>query len=200
MTPAEILTWTLGIHVGVIPLAVAGFYKYTDRTDIFKRSIAEADDLLQRMREHAADALEEKLSPVFQRSRTEPLIVTPFQYSERPTNPIGSDAYREAFREFIDMTSGVLIDYGQALKARTRWCRWARLLSWTVYLFALWEVVCVALFGLVGKLLDVTLPDRLAVWSFAPTALLVLFFFLSQGIMLRQHDVIHNFKERHADV
>jgi len=196
----EILTWALGIHGVVLPFSLFGLYRYSDRTELFTKTVGDTDDLLDRMRGTVAAGLEEELRPVFERSDGEPLIVTPKQYTERPTNPVGSEAYREALRRFVDGKAQVLVDYVRTHKARRVWCSWARMLSWIVLILAFWQVLCLAGLGLVGKLFAVEIADWAVKWSFGPTVVLVGLFFVCQGVMLRQHDVIHDSKSRHYNL
>lgn len=198
--PADLLGWALGVHGVVLPVSLLGLYRYSDRTELFARAVGDTDDLLTRMRRRVATALERELTPVFERSEGEPRLVRPDGYSERPTNPVGSESYREALLRFVDARIGVVVDYGRASRARAIWSSWARALSWTVLALTLWETLCVATFGLVGKFFEVQIPEWLANWSFGPTAALVAAFFVCQVVMLRQHDVIHDNKNRYHDL
>ncbi|MGD0265299.1 MAG: hypothetical protein ABSD47_10190 [Candidatus Methylomirabilota bacterium] len=189
--------WALGVHGVVFPLSLVGLYRYSDRTELFTKAVGDTDELLARMRRRIAAALERDLNPVFERSEGEPSTVRPDGYSERPTNPIGSEAYREALFRFIEGSAEIVVDYGRASRARGAWCAWARVLSWTVLGLAFWEVLCVSLLGLLGHLFGVETPTLLVKWSFVPTAALVCLFFVCQAILLRHHDVIHDNKSRY---
>ena len=85
-------------------------------------------------------------------------------------------------------------------RARSAWCFWARVLSWTVLGLNFWEVLCIAILGLIGKLSAIEIPEYLASWSFAPTAVFVLAFFSCQAGLLRHHDVIHDNKNQYPDL
>jgi hypothetical protein len=144
--------------------------------------------------------LEAELSPIFERADGEPTLVKLGGYFERPTNPVGSEVFRQAIRSFIESDSTIITNYWNTLRAKKKWCSWARRLSWVVLLLAFWEVCCVALFGLGEKLFALELSNQLATISFIPTAVLVLLFFLCLSMMLLQHDIIHDNKDRYHGV
>lgn len=198
--PEDMLAWGLGAHAVVLPLSLAGLYRYSDRSNLFKKSLGDTDDLLARMRTKVASAIEEELAPVFRRAEGEPRIVSPHGYSERPTDPVSSDAFREAIHRFVHSEVDALADYEQVYRSRNRWCHWARMLSWTVLVLSFWEVVCVAVLGLLAKFFGIQIADGVVAGSFAPTTVLVLNFFICKAVLLRQQDVIHDYKINHPEL
>ena len=198
--PADLMAWALRIHTVVLPFALIGLYRYSDRTALFSKSVSSTNELLTRMRTRVVAALEEELAPVFERSEGEPRIVGTHVYSERGTNPVGSEALREALRRFVNANVEVIADYGRASRTRTNWFSCARGLSWTVLLLALWEVICLTIFGLATKLFEIQLSALWAGWSFAPTTGLVLAFFVFHGTLQWHHDEIHKIWTRYDDL
>lgn len=192
-----ILAWTLGSHVGVLSLALIAFYKYGDRTEIFSKALADTDSLLASMRKRVVTAFEEGLSDTFYRAGSDPILVSPDFYTERPVNPVGSDDFRQSLRRIIDGNADILVDYMRTSRARKLWSFWARILSWTVLIAAIWQVICIAGLGLGVKLLAFNVPVYLVKWSFGPTAVFVCLFFVCQGAMLWQHDVIQESKSKY---
>lgn len=192
------LVWGLSAHGVVLPLSLVGLYRYCDRTEFFAKSVGDSDELLARIRGRVAADLDRELTPVFEDSDSEPSVVGPNGYSERATSPLGSEAYREALLRFIEAQAGTIVDYGCTCRARNKWCFWARLLSWNVLALSFWEVLCVALFGVVSTLFELQITPNLVRWSFAPTTVLVALFFLSQALLLRHHDVIHDSRTRYG--
>lgn len=195
----DMLVWTFGVHSVVLPISLIGLYRYSDRRERFAKAIGDTTELLARMRRRIATALEKELAQVFQRTEGEPRIVSPAGYTERPINPVHSDAFREAVRRFVDSDILVLVDYRQAYGAHNAWFSYTRALSWTVLGLSFWEAICVAFLGLAEKIFSIKAPDALAAWSLAPTAILIMVFFLCHVGLLRQSDVIHAKKRQYPE-
>ena len=196
----DLLNLVLGVHGVVLPLSLAGLYRYSDRTTLFAKSLGDTDELLLRMRRSVATAIQDELAPVIQRAGGEPVIVGPAGYVERAVDPIPSDAFREAMLSFLHANTGALVDYGQVHRARNKWAAWARALSWTVLFLAAWEAFCLMVLGFVGSLLSVPIPAGTFNLSLVPTALLAMSFFGCQAALLRQHDVIHGNKIKYPEL
>jgi len=189
-----VLAWTLGSHAMILPLALIAFHKYGDRTEIFSKALADTDSLLASMRKRVVTAFEEGLSDTFYRAGSDPILISPDLYTERPVNPVGSDDFRQSLSGIIDGNADILVDYMRTSRARKLWCFWARILSWTVLIAAIWQVICVAGLGLGVKLLAFNVPIYWVKWSFGPTTVLVSLFFICQVAMLLHHDVIQESK------
>lgn len=196
----DLLTWTCGIHVAILPFALLGLHRYTDRSSYCSKFLDDTNKFLLQLRSSVTRSLDSFISPVFDRSVSEPRIITTEFYAERQINPVGSEAYRQALRAFIDSDSGPLADYGFIFRARNRWSKWARVLSWIVLSLALWEAVCAAVFGVLGKLIGVQIPEIIAKSSFAPTAILVFSVFLCLGMMLHYNDIISKKEAIYHDI
>ena len=194
---ADLLSWAVGVHAVILPLSLVALYRYSDRTDMYMKTFADMEGLLDRIRAELTGVLESELGPVFEEAEAEPRSVTMKLYSERATNPVGSEKYRQALRRFVEASGGTLIDYVCTCRAKRIWCRWARFLSWEILALAAWQVVCLALLGLAGKLFAMPVSDTVVRLSFIPSALLILLFFLCHGALLRQHDVIHESKNHY---
>lgn len=194
----EILKWSLGVHAVILPLALAAFYRYSDRSDLFNKSVGDIDELLARMRRGVTSALEDGLGPVFERAQSEPRIVLPTSYTESPTNPVGSAAFQDALRQFMEQNVRSVVDYGRTFRAKASWSKWARVLSWAMLALAFWEALC---FGILAiNLINGDFSDRVPTWSFSLTAGLIALFFVCQAMMLRHHDVIYESKTRYPNV
>ena len=192
----DLLSWALGVHGVILTLALAGLYRYGDRGNMFKITLGDTDEMLGRIRLKIAIALEEELVPVFQRGQSAPRIVSPDGYSERPIDPVRSDAFREAVHRFIHSETNALVEYRQVYRARNQLCFWARILSWAVLGLSLWEAVCLAVLGIFGKVYSVQMPEAAIGGSLVPTTAMALAFFCCQAGLFRQHDVINDHKAR----
>jgi hypothetical protein len=189
--------WALGVHGAIIVPSLVALYRYSDRTEMFAKTMRDMEDLSDRMRAGITADLEDELGLVFGQSEGEPRTVTMEGYSEKPTNPVGSDEYRQALRRFVDGSSKALVDYYGACRARRTWSRWARLLSWVVLLLVLWQAICIATLGGAGKLIALSIPETATRLSFLPSAVFVMLFFLCQVVLLHQHDIIHESKNQY---
>ena len=198
--PADAVAWALGAHGVILSFSLVGLYRYSDRSSLFTKSLADTDELLSLMRRQVATAIEDELAPVFDRAESEPQIVRPAVYTESPVNPVSSDAFREAVRRFVHSDVAALVDYVRVYRARSAWFFWARLLSWTVLGLSFWEVLCVASLGLTASPFSIEMPEFMASWLFVPTAVLILAFFMCQAGLLHRHDVIHDNKNRYTEL
>lgn len=194
----DLFSWAWGVHGVVLPLSLAGLYRYSDRSTLFSKTLGDTDQVLGRVRRQVATALEEELAPVFQRAEGIPRIVSPHAYAERPADPVRSDAFREAIQRFVHSQVNALAAYTRMYRARIRWARWARLLSWTVLALSLWEALCLALLA-IRTVYDLQMPEALVEWSLAPTTILVLAFFGCHAGLFRQHDVIHEHRTQNPE-
>lgn len=197
---AQLLDLALGVHGVILPLSLVALSRYSDRSGSFSRAVGHADELLSSMRGSVAEALEKELNPVFERSEGEPNLVSLDLYSERPTNPLGSERYRQAIRRFMEGKAEQLVDYIRTHRAIRSWCNWARALSWVVLVLAFWQAVSLAVLGFLGKLLSLRIAESWILGSFAPTTLLIILFFYCQAAMLRQHDIIHEERTKYHEL
>ena len=195
MNPADMLAWTLGVHGVTFTISLAGLYRYVYKS-MSTKILADTDDLLGQMNRKVATAIEEEIAPVFERAESEPRIVSPHGYSERPIDPVHSDAFREAIRRFLQAKTPALVEYRQVYQAREKWYHWSRNLNWIVYFLSAWEIVCLAVLGLGDKIYSVKFSEIVIDFSFLPTAVLIFLFFLCKGVLLHQHNVINDKQTR----
>ena len=198
--PADAVAWALGAHGVILSFSLIGLYRYSDRSSLFTKSLTSTDELLLCMRRYLATSVEDELAPVFDRAESEPQTVQPSVYTESPAKPVSSDAFCEAIRRFVHSDADILVDYGRVCRARSAWCFWARLLSWTVLGMSCWEVLCVSILALTTSPFSVKIPESMSIWLFVPTALLTITFFSCQAGLLHRHDVIHDNKNRYTDL
>ena len=65
MAPGELTTLALAFHASVFGCAIAAYYRYGDRTEVFNKSLQGTDLILVRIRQQISEELTEKLKPVF---------------------------------------------------------------------------------------------------------------------------------------
>ena len=127
MSHSNFIDVLLKIHVPVLLASLAAFYAYSDRTDGFAASLKGTTEVLTELRRRIAKALRDKLTPIFERSGPVPSLLGPSGdiYVERAVNPVVSEIYREAIRDFLEERADWVCDYHGLLTARDRWCFWA---------------------------------------------------------------------------
>lgn len=198
----NLMTWAPGAHGFVALLALTGgLARYSERADIFKSSVQETEELLQKIRRAITAELEENIGKYFEKHvRPEPTMILDAHhkqhYREIVHSPVGSDHFRETLQRFIDEGSGSIRHYVEVARAHRNWCFWARLRRWIVFVLALWEVLCAASFVTLPKLFGTSFPDAAIAWSFAPTLLAVVLFFICGFGLLVQQDVIDGMRSR----
>lgn len=202
METKDLASWVLGVHGTLFTISLYLSHRYSDRTQLFERTVGDMDSVLARMRQLIRGVLEEKLSPVFERSGAEPtVVVSPaVTYSETAQNPVGTEAFREALGAFLQDKCEFVAHYLEMLRARQRWASGARAMSWIALSLLIWEILCVTYFGLFGKLFGQEVPRWVMEWSFVPTGGLVVAFLLCWVICLVQHDRIHDHKTRYPNL
>ncbi len=158
MTHAELIGLLLTAHAGILGVALVLFYTYSDRTDGFAASLKGVSTALAEMRRRMVAELGSRLDPIFESPGSVPSPVLGPDgeaYSERAVNPIGSEAFREALRDFVEDNSAPLADYRSLMAASNSWCFWANKLSWFVLSLFIWQIVATA----------VTFLDKVSAWA-----------------------------------
>lgn len=200
MLHTELVKIVLWVHGPVLLGALAAYYRYGDRTEVFNRSLSGTDSALRRMRQLLSGELGKRLESVFQGQETIPsLIVGPDgnTYTEQCANPLGGELYREALRDFVEGSSNLMTDYHSACLARERWCLWAKRLSWALLGLIVWQFSIVGATALLDLTSLVQIPDWVLLWAGLPTAILIAGCLVAVFSCLRHHDTIERFRIRY---
>lgn len=204
MSPALSSGWTLGVHATILPFAMVALYRYSDRTQLFSKTVGDMDGALTRMRRRVASALQDSLRPVMEDTEDPTLLLdssgNDVSYRSRATDAVDSERFREALLSFMDSHCESLAHFQELLRARNNWCYCARRLSWCVLALTVWQILAIAVVGLVDKLFQVTLPFCFLLLSFFPTAFLVGALFLFLALCMWHQDRIHDHKSRYYDL
>src|SRR6266852_9727879 len=158
MTHSELVNLILGCHTSIFVAASAAYYKYGDRTELFNRSLQGTDSAFGRIRQRITVELADALKPIFENPGSVPTpIFAPSgeSYIERAVNPVGSELYKEAIRDFLENSGDAIADYRSLLLARRGWCFWARFLSWSLLGLLVLEILLLASIGLLDKVCEV---------------------------------------------
>lgn len=200
MPPADLLSLVLSWHSVAFPLTLVAVYRYSDRSDTFRKSLDGTDALLGSLRRFLVEDLRSALEPLFQ---DPPKLPTPLlgpdgsTYHETTLNPLHSEEYRQTLHDFMRAKSPALVAYSDVRWAKNRWCKWARLLSWAVLLLCVWEGAALVTLAILSKLVKLNLPNSILAASCAPTILGFIVIFVCFAALLLNHDVIMDKKRDH---
>ena len=173
MNHADLIDTLLKVHGAIAGLALVVFYTYSDRTDGFGTSLKGITSVIAEMRRRIVAELSKRLDPVFQSPGSDPSPLFDAggnTYVEHSVNPVGSEAYREALRDFLEGHSEAMADYRSLTVACNAWCFWAGVFSWLVLGLFVWQVIVVGSVFL-DKVSAWTLPDGLNCAFWVPTVL-----------------------------
>jgi len=194
MTHQDMLNITLSVHGAVFVGAIAAWYKYGDRSDVLAKSLEGTDNLLRKLRILISSDLSKHIREVLSTVPANPqAILGPDGknaiYTEKVSNFLESEAFRQAIGDFVSSGANVISDYRVLARARASWCFWARLLSWSILAIIILQAVFLAAHGFIDKILGNHLPDWCAHGSIVITGFIVLFVLcLEFPILLRNHD------------
>jgi hypothetical protein len=191
----------LALHGTLLAAAVTGFYKYSDRSDHFEKSLKGLSDTLETLKRQIAVGLADRLRPVFEHPRSVTLVLldasgAPFQ--ERYVSPDGSETYREALFAFALSHFSALVDLKNLVGIREKWLFWARVLGWTFLLVLISEALLAACFFLSLKLLALQVSSRLAAASLIPAATGFVSFVIAAVRISFLHDHFVELRKRYA--
>ena len=131
MTLADAAALALTVHSAVWLAAAAAYYRYGDRTSLFRRALQGNRSLRQAIRDNIATDLSKQLQPVIRHAnRTKSSILDDTgAYVEHAADITESEPFYQAIRDYVSLSAGSLLDYRVALDAAARWRAWAHHLS-----------------------------------------------------------------------
>lgn len=196
MAHEDLINIALSVHVAVLFGALAAWYKYGDRSDVLAKSLEGTETVLSRLRMMISDELLQAIKTVLSTVPTNPQAIlgpdgkNPI-YSEKVSNFLESEAFRQAIRDFVDLKADMISDYRVLMRARTTWCFWARILSWSILVLIVLQMLFLTGHGFIDKILGSPLPNWCIHGSLTITVFVVLFVFcLPFPLLLRSHDTI----------
>lgn len=175
MTWGVAAAWALKAHGAILLAAIAAYYKYGDRTDLFEKSLSGNRSAKQAIRDNVATELGKQLQPAVRdatRVRS-PVLDAGGGYIEHATDITESEPFYQALRDYVATSAGALVDYRRMVESTEAWLRWAHRLSRSILVLLIIELVSMAGAGLVLVLADVTrtISRMWFVTSFVPTAI-----------------------------
>lgn len=194
MTHAELLNIALSAHGAVFLGSLAAFYKYGDRTDVFAKSLEGTNSVLSKLRMMISDELLTAIKGCLSAVPTKPKLILGSDgnavYSEDAAYFIESDSFRQVVRDFIDLRAERISDYQVLMRARSKWCFWAKVLSWSIWLSIILQLVFLITHGFVDYVLGHSLPNWGIYATLAISGFVVLFVICLLPFLLLNHDVI----------
>jgi len=196
MAHQDLVNIALYVHGAVLLCSLTAWYKYGDRSDILAKSLEGTESTLSKLRKMISDDLLTTIKEVLstaQTQQTNPILGPDGRvlfYSERDANFLKSEEFEQAITDFVAFKCDMLSGYRILIRARSIWCFWARVLSWSILLLIVLQILSLALHGY-DKIVVKHLPDWSVHGTLIVTGCLVLIMFcLPFTIMLCNHDVI----------
>ena len=85
----------------------------------------------------------------------------------------------------------MISDYHVLVRARANWCFWARILSWSILVLIVLQILFLTVHGFIDKIMGHSLPDWCIYASLSITGFIVLSVFcVLFPFLLRSHDLI----------
>ena len=104
-----------------------------------------------------------------------------------------SEKVFELLNDFVNAQSDSLICYKSIKDAKSKWCKWMKILVWLIYFLIAWQAAAFLLCG-IFYVSEFCVEKNLIISTAIPTAL-IFFFWLSAWLpILKNHDIILNGK------
>ena len=201
MTVAEATRWALSVHGTVWVAAAAAYYKYGDRTKLFRELPKEGRRLRQAVLNKIASELAAQLRPVVRDSTSvrSNLLSPGGDYIEGSVDITVGERYYQAIHDFVTNASGALVDYRLVLATVRAWRVWAHRLSWSILILVVLEpaVLLTALVVLVPMNETDQAPLWLLLLGSLPTVAVIVGVFLSLILVHMKQGVIIDLEERY---
>lgn len=201
MTLSDALGLALNVHGGVWLAAVAAYYKYGDRTDLFDKALRANRGLVQAVRDNVATDLSKQLQPVIRDAThaTSPVLDTAGDYIEHVADIANSEPFYQAIRDYVSLSGGSLLDYRLVLETAVRWRTWAHRLSRSILALVILEPLMMAGALLVRVTADLSraAPAWWFLASLTPTCILVVSLLWCLCIVHMKHSVMLDLRERY---
>lgn len=194
MTLSDAAGLALKVHGAVWLAAVAAYYKYGDRTDLFHKALRGNRSLRQVVRDNIATDLSKQLQPVIRNATrtTSPVLDASGTYVEQVADITESEPFYQAIRDFVSASVGSLLDYRLVLETADCWRKWAHRLSRAILALVILETLVIAgalLVSVTANQNEIAVSWFLA--SLGPTCTLVVYLFwclcivnMKQGMMV----------------
>lgn len=203
MTHEALTLIALGNHAVLLAGGLAAYYKYGDRTDITGRSLQGTEATLTGIRRLIAASLAKSLRQQLEAPpTTSPTIILEASeqaYVERPSNPLDSERFRDAVREFVEGDTASLIDCRNLVRLRDAWLRVSKRLSHILLAFVAYQALVAAALAFVDRTDVYHFADLAILLSAVPTVLLFAASLVCSAMMQGSHNRILEIRHRYAE-
>ena len=201
MTLSAAAALALNVHGAVLLVAVAAYYKYGDRTDLFNRALQGNRRLRQAVRDNIAAELSQHLQPVVRDAAhtTSPVLNEAGAYIEYATDITESEAFYQAIRDYVSLSTGSLVDYRLAVQTGDRWRAWAHRLSSSILALLILETLLVTTALVVPLIAEASriVDPWCFLASLAPTCIVVILLFGCLCAVHIKHGALVDLRERY---
>lgn len=170
--------------------AVAAWYKYGDRTDLTDKSLKGTKEALDGLEAYLGRTLADKLRPTMER------LVTGDRTPETILKELNGEDFQNDVSSFVVSDIEELIWYRRLSDARTKWCSWARRLSWATWVWLILQGILSSFFLIISKVFNHTLSTTLTITGFAISGVPAIFCVVAAGIILYHHDQISHYRDK----
>ena len=200
MTSSEAAALALKVHGAVWLAAVAAYYKYGDRIDLFDKALRGNRRLREAVRDNVATDLSKQLQPVIRNatSATSPVLDVDGSYIEHAADITESEQFYQAIRDYVSLSAGSLLDYRLVLETADCWRKWAHRLSRSILVLVILETLMIAGALLVSVTVDrsrIAMPWFLA--SLALTCIIVVSLLWCLCAVHTKHGMMVDLRERY---
>lgn len=199
MTHADLIELLVKSHCGILAASFGAFaYSFSNG---FDAPLAGSTSVLTTLRQRIAGDLGDRLDPVFESPGSVPspvLNTAGDTYVEHPVNPVGSEAYREAIRDFVEAFADSMSDYRSLLLARRSWSFWSRCLNWNILAMTVWQLIAISV-ALADKCTGWQLPEWACAMISIPTALGIIAFVVCIFCCIRSRHKINKLRLKYGE-
>lgn len=171
MTHADLVTYCLAAHVGLIALLVAPFYKWVFYDEVLRKRLLPINKTIHAVAKTVGDDLAVDLRIVLEKSSVQgDLEVNDDSavYVERLAKVWTSEAFRESIQDFVGKRVASFVDLKSVVSLKRQIRAWTIVRSVLLLVFLVAEVVLIVRLGIdkfgKGPLTDAEVP-LLFLWS-----------------------------------
>ncbi|MDR3725271.1 MAG: hypothetical protein P4K83_12410 [Terracidiphilus sp.] len=178
------------VHGTLLLGALGAYYKYGDRTEVVEKSLKGTRDASDALLAYLGRALSDSLSPVLSRALEDD------PSTESVDRALTSESFLDAVSDFANGEVAEMLQYRTLTYAKTRWSKWARRMSWGVFVLLVQEIAWTFLFVVLVKVFQIPTGLKLSMLAFTASGLTVAHCLVCAGTMMYYHDQITDCREK----